>query len=228
MLKLIAARKVGMTTALQDEGNAVPVTILRPERCYVTQIKRPSTDGYSAVQIAFGDVHAKRVTKGIQGVLGKAGVDKPLRTFYEWRCDEADLAEFTLGQEIDPHEFLRHWDGIEIRGTSKGKGFAGAMKRWGFAGQSRTHGDPDNRRPQSNGATDAARVFKGSRRPGRMGNARVTLRGSTVYDFDVDLDILAVTGCVPGPNGGLVYVRLISERSAEDLAVLEEGGDGNA
>jgi large subunit ribosomal protein L3 len=210
-----------MTTALQDEGNAVPVTILQPERCVVTQIKRPATDGYSAVQVAFGLTRPKLLTKGLKGVLKAAGVADSYRSFYEWRCTEADLANFTLGQELHPEQYLSHWDSVEVTGTSKGKGFAGAMKRWGFRGQQRTHGDPDNRRPMSNGATDAARVFKGSRRPGRMGNARVTLKGVTVYDYDHELNILAVSGSVPGPSGGLLFVRLISERSPEDIAEME-------
>jgi large subunit ribosomal protein L3 len=221
MLKLLPAKKIGMTTALEEEGNAVPVTILQPETVYVTQIKRQATDGYSAVQVAYGDSRAKLVNKPLRGVLNKAGVKGDHRHFYEWRCQEADLEGFTLGQTIDPREFLRHWDAVEVSGTSKGKGFAGAMKRWGFRGQSRTHGDPDNRRPQSNGATDAARVFRGSRRPGRMGNAHVTLRGLTVFDYDPEINVLAISGSVPGPSGGLLFVRLINERSAEDVAELE-------
>jgi large subunit ribosomal protein L3 len=222
MLKLVPAKKIGMTTALQDEGNAVPVTILQPVSCVVTQIKRPSTDGYSAIQVAFGKTRPKLVTKGIKGVLSKAGVQEAYRGFYEYRCTEEELGNFTLGQEIHPEQFLLYWDGVEVTGTSKGKGFAGAMKRWGFAGQQRTHGDPDNRRPMSNGATDAARVFKGSRRPGRMGSDRVTLKGLTVYDYDPSLNVLALGGSVPGANGGIVFVRLISERSREDIELIEE------
>ena len=213
MIKKIPARKIGMTSVFDGSGTTVPVTLVQPFDCIVTEIKRPEKHGYSALQIAYMDTRAKKINKPHKGVLDKAGVDTPLKYFYEVRLEESELGNFELGQKICPAEFLTDWDQVRITATSKGKGFAGAMKRWGFAGQCSSHGDPDNRRPQSAGATDAARVFKGKKAPGRMGNRQITVKGSTVFDFDKKLNLLALTGSVPGPNGGLLFVGLTAERT---------------
>jgi large subunit ribosomal protein L3 len=216
MLRKIPARKIGMTSAFDSAGTTVPVTLVQPMMLVITEIKRPATHGYSAVQVAYGETTAKHVNKPLRGILTKAGVERPLRAFYECRLPEEELAEFQIGQELDPVDVLKTWDLVKVVGTSKGKGFAGSVKRHHFAGQCRTHGDPDNRRSMSNGATDAARVFKGSRRAGRMGNERVSLRGVTVFEYDPSLNLLALTGGVPGPPGGLVYISLITERAPEE------------
>lgn len=213
MIKSIPARKIGMTSAFDGAGTTVPITICRPLECIITEIKRPEKHGYAAVQVAYHKSNKKHINKPHQGVLDKAGAKKPFRYFYEIRVDPAELDDYEIGKPLYPMEFVPNWDQITITGTSKGKGFAGAMKRWGFAGQMRTHGDPDNRRPMSNNATDPARVFKGSKRPGRLGNNRVTIKGSTIFDCDQDLRLLAVSGSVPGPNGSIIFLNMVTERA---------------
>jgi len=213
MIKRLPAIKIGMTNAFDGAGTTLPVTLLQPYAVVVTEIKRNETHGYAAVQLAFDETLEKRLNKPHRGVLAKAGVSKPLRRMYESPVEEDALAGIQLGQEITPQELVVHWDQVKVTGKSKGKGFAGAVKRWGFAGQCRTHGDPDNRRPMSNNATDPARVFKGSRRPGRMGNKQIAVKGMTIFDYDPELNILALTGSVPGPNGGIVFLDLQTERA---------------
>jgi large subunit ribosomal protein L3 len=219
MINRLPAMKIGMTNAFDGAGTTLPVTLLQPYAVTVTEIKRHETHGYSAVQLAFDETIEKRLNKPHKGVLQKAGIDTPLRRMYESPVRDDPAEPLQLGMEIRPQEIMPQWEQVKVTGKSKGKGFAGAMKRWGFAGQCRTHGDPDNRRPMSNNATDPARVFKGSRRPGRMGNRRVAIKGVPVFDYDPELNILAVTGSVPGPNGQVVFLDLEVERAA----VAEEG-----
>jgi large subunit ribosomal protein L3 len=216
MLKTIPAIKVGMTSSFDGAGTTVPVTIVRPYELVVTEIKRPEKHGYAAVQVAYHETLPKRVNKPLRGVQIKAGVEKAYKSHYEVRVDPAELEQFQLGQMIHPADFMKMWDQVSVSGVSKGKGFAGVVKRWGFAGQCRTHGDPDNRRPMANNATDPARVFKGSRRPGRMGNRRVTQMGLTVFEYDEALNILVVSGSIPGHNGSLVFVNLVAEAAPEE------------
>lgn len=221
MINRMPAKKIGMTSAFDGAGTTLPVTLLQPFSVVVTEIKREATHGYSAVQLAYEETLPKRLNKPHKGVLAKAGVDKPLRRLYESRVEAVQLEGLELGQELQPLDVIANWAYVKITGTSKGKGFAGVVKRYGFAGQCRTHGDPDNRRPMSNNATDPARVFKGSRRPGRMGNKTVAVKGVTVFEYDAELNLIAVTGSVPGPNGSTVYLTLEGERSPE-----EEGKEG--
>jgi len=210
-----------MTSAFDGAGTTVPVTLLQPLEVVVTEIKRQETHGYSAVQVAFEQVPEQKLNKPTKGILAKAGVAEGYRNFYESRVEPEDLEGVELGQKIAAEDTVKNWGEIKITGTSKGKGFAGAMKRWGFKGQMRTHGDPDNRRPMSNNATDPARVFKGSRRPGRMGNKTVSIKGASVFEYDADLGLVAVTGSVPGPNGGTVFITMRTERAT--VQEVEEG-----
>jgi len=221
MLKILPAKKIGMTSAFDGAGTTVPVTLLRPLQTVVTEIKRPERHGYAAIQVAYGETLPKRINKPHAGILRKAGVDDALAYFFEFRVDEAELADYSIGQVLDPTKLISGWDQIKVTGTSKGKGFAGAMKRHHFKGQMRTHGEPDNRRSMSNGATDAARVFRGSRRAGRMGNETVSVRG-TVFEYDHGLNLLAVAGGVPGPNGATVFITLLSTRALEEFDVEQE------
>ena len=210
-----------MTSAFDGAGTTLPVTLVQPFDVVVTQIKRPETHGYAAIQLAFGQTLPKRVNKCHQGQLRKAGVQEVYRYLYEAKVAPEKLADYEVGKLYKPGEFLSTWDSVKVTGTSKGKGFAGGMKRWGFSGQCRTHGDPDNRRPMAANATDPARVFKGSRRPGRMGNAKVTLKGVSVFEYDPELNLLALNGSVPGPNGGTLFLTLVGERVPQ--AAGEEG-----
>jgi len=214
MIKKLPAKKIGMTSAFDDNGRTVPVTLVQPLAVVVTEIRRPETHGYSAVQLAYGETTAKHIRKPRAGVLRKAGTDLNLRSSYETRQEAGDFDGIEVGQQIAP-EAVANWAEVRVSGTSKGKGFAGAMKRWGFRGQARTHGDPDNRRPMSNNATDPARVFKGSRRPGRMGNEKVSIKGLKVQSYNANLNLLAIKGSVPGPTGGLVWVTVTAESVAQ-------------
>ena len=216
MISKIPGRKIGMTSAFDSAGTTVPVTIIQPCKLVITEIKRPERHGYAAIQVAFEETLPKRINKPRKGILAKAGVTDALARMYELRLNADELAAYTLGQEISPSLFLKTWDTVTVTGTSKGKGFAGAVKRWGFSGQCRTHGDPDNRRPQSNNATDPARVFRGSRRPGRMGHDTVTVKGLSVFEYDRTDNLLAVNGSVPGPVGGLVFVTVTQTRVPDE------------
>ncbi len=213
MINKIPAKKIGMTTMFDEQGFSVPVTLVQPFTLVVTELKRPEKHGYSAVQLSFKETLRKRINKPRQGVLSKAGTDKILAKSYESRQDE--IAALTLGQEIAPADVIGDWGKIKVTGTSKGKGFAGAVKRWGFRGQQRTHGDPDNRRPMSNNATDPARVFKGSRRPGRMGAKQISTRGLKLQGYNPELNLIAIKGAVPGPVGGTVFLTLMSKAEAK-------------
>lgn len=206
MIKKFPAQKIGMSTAMTEAGVAVPVTLLRPFSLTVTELRRPEKHGYSAVQLAFGETLRKRINKPQLGVLKKAGSEAILRKSYESR--QSNLEGIELGAVINPADGSADWKLLKVTGTSKGKGFAGAVKRWGFNGQQRTHGDPDNRRSMSNGATDAARVFRGSRRAGHLGAEQVSVKGITVQSYNADLNLIAVKGSVPGPNGGIVFLTV--------------------
>ncbi len=220
MVNRIPVKKIGMSSAFDGAGTTLPVTLVQPFDVVVTQIKRPETHGYAAIQLAFGQTLPKRVNKCHQGLLKKAGVQETYRYLYESKVDPDQLAEFEVGMTCKPREFLNRWNSVKVTGKSKGKGFAGGMKRWGFKGQTRTHGDPDNRRPMAANATDPARVFKGSRRPGRMGNVQVTLKGVSVFDYDPELNLLVLNGSVPGPIGGMLFLTMVDERAP---GAAEEG-----
>ncbi len=225
MIEVIKAKKIGMTNVFEGAGTTVPVTLVRPYKMVVTQIKTREKDGYNAIQLAYCETTEKHVNKPILGILKKAGVNKYYRKFYEVKVKEEDIPKFKLGQLIDPSEFLIYWAEVDVTGISKGRGFAGVMKRHGFHGQSRTHGDPDERRPQSSGATDPARVFPGTKKPGHMGNSRVTVKAMSCYEYNKELDVLVLQGSVPGPNGGEVTLKLrklLSKQEMEDVSREEE------
>jgi large subunit ribosomal protein L3 len=221
MIPTIKGEKLGMTSVFDGAGTTLAVTLVRPHPAVVTQIKTPERDGYSAVQLAYGDTSSKHVNRPAHGVLDRAGVKDPYASFYEVRLPEEALNDFKLGQEIAPSEFLLRWAEVDVCGTSKGKGFAGGVKRWGFRGQCRSHGDPDNRRPMSSGATDPARVFKGSHRPGQMGNARTTVKSCAVFEYYRALNVLVIKGSVPGPTGGELTLTVTKEFTPEELAEHE-------
>ncbi len=208
MLTGILGRKVGMTHLFTEDGRMVPVTVIQAGPVYVTQIKTEATDGYTAVQVGYGDMKEKNITFPKFGHLKKAGVGKNLRTLREFRTDSTD--GLTLGQEIDASIFA---DGevVTVTGTSKGRGFAGGVKRYHFKGQHMTHGYMTHRRPLSNGATGPQRVFKGKRGPGHMGDARVTQKGLKVVKVDAERNLLLVDGSVPGANGNLVIVNKVAK-----------------
>jgi large subunit ribosomal protein L3 len=204
-VKGLLGTKLGMTQTWDENNRVVPVTVIAAGTNVVTQIRSPETDGYSAVQIGFGEVSARKVTKPKAGHFAKAGVT-PRRHVVEIRTD--DTSEYELGQELSPDLFAAG-DQIDVTGTSKGKGFAGVMKRHGFHGVGASHGAHRNhRKPGSiGGCATPSRVFKGLRMAGRMGNETVTTQNLTVHSVDTEKGLILVKGAIPGPKGGLVVLR---------------------
>jgi large subunit ribosomal protein L3 len=201
----VLGTKLGMTQVFADDGRMVPVTVVEAGPCVVTAVRTPASDGYSAVQLGFGEIDPRKVTKPRAGHFAKAGVT-PRRYLVEVRTDDA--AEYTLGQEVTAETFAAG-DLIDVTATSKGKGFAGVMKRHGFKGMSSSHGTKRKHRAPGSigGCAYPGRVFKGVRMAGRMGGERTTSPNLTLHSVDADRGLLLIKGAVPGPRGGLVLVR---------------------
>ena len=202
MVNGILGKKLGMTQVFDETGRLIPVTVIEAGPCVVTQVKTVDSDGYEGVQVAFGDTKERRVNKPMKGHLAKSGAG-PKRHVRELPVDGVE--DVTLGQEIKS-DIFEAGEEVKVTGISKGKGFAGVVKRYHFHGGDMTHGCMIHRKPQSGGATDAARTFKGVKRPGRMGGKQITQRGSTVYRVDPQRNLLLIKGAVPGANGGLVVI----------------------
>jgi large subunit ribosomal protein L3 len=199
----ILARKLGMTQRFLDDGRVERVTVLEAGPCPVTAIRSHELDGYEAVQLGFGAVREKALTKPERGHLRKANAP-PLRRLVEFR-DEA--GELTVGETVTLDAFAVG-EVVKVAGTSKGKGFQGTIKRHGFSAGPKSHGSHNIRAPGSIGASATpSRVFKGIRGPGRMGGGRVTQRGLTIVELIPDRNLMLVRGSVPGPKGGIVEVR---------------------
>jgi large subunit ribosomal protein L3 len=204
MTKAILATKVGMTQIFNEDGVLTPVTVLQAGPCAVTQIKTVDNDGYSAVQVGFVDKREKLVTKPQKGHFEKAGV-APKRFVKEFKFDNAE--EYTVGQEIKADIFAVG-DKIDVTATSKGKGFAGAIKRHGLHTGPKTHGSKYHRHAGSNGAcSDPSRVFKGKKMAGRMGAEQVTVQNLEVVRIDVENNVILVKGAVPGPKKAMVTLK---------------------
>ena len=197
--------KLGMTQVWDEAGRLVPVTVVQVGTNVVTQVRTPETDGYSAVQLAFGQIDPRKVTQPLKGHFGKAGVT-PRRHVAEIRT--TDAAEYSLGQEITAEAFEAGAK-VDVMGTTKGKGTAGVMKRHGFHGVGASHGAHRNhRKPGSiGGASTPSRVFKGLKMAGRMGHDRHTTQNLTIHAVVAEKGLLLVAGAVPGPKGGVVVVR---------------------
>ena len=205
----VLGEKLGMTQVFDANNRIIPVTVVKAGPCVVTQIRTPEKDGYSAVQIAYGAVDPRKVNKPEAGHFAKAGVP-PRRYLVEIRTD--DVSSYTLGQEITADVFAPAEGSVlrvDVVGTSKGKGYAGVMKRHNFKGLGAAHGvHRAHRKPGSIGAcATPARVFKGTRMAGRMGHVRTTTQNLTVHAVDADRGLLLIKGAVPGPRGGMVLVR---------------------
>jgi large subunit ribosomal protein L3 len=203
--KAIVGEKVGMTQVWDENNKVVPVTVLRVSACRVVQVKTPEHDGYSAIQVTLGVKDAGKLTRPEAGHFEKAGVDAG-RKLVELRLD--DVSEFTVGQEIAV-DLLEQGQRVDVTAVSRGKGFAGAMKRHGFGGAPASHGAHKvHRKPGSVGqCATPSRVFKGKKLPGRMGNTKVTTLNLEVVKSDPEAEVLLVRGSVPGPRGGTVVIR---------------------
>jgi len=207
MLQGLIGRKVGMTQVFSAEGEVIPVTAIEAGPCWVVQKKTVERDGYTAVQLGFGEKKIKRTTKPLQGHFRRSGVS-PKRWLREFHVDGATLETMQEGQAISGEIFadLRY---VDVIGTSKGRGFSGVMKRHHFRGKNKSHGTHESfRRGGSIGASsDPSRVFKNTRMSGQFGNARVTTQNLEIVRFLQEHNLLLVKGAVPGPNGGMVLVR---------------------
>ncbi|KMS84579.1 50S ribosomal protein L3 [Prauserella rugosa] len=204
-VKGILGTKLGMTQVFDENNRVIPVTVVQTGPNVVTQVRNQEKDGYSAVQLAYGAIDPRKVNKPETGHFDKAGVT-PRRHVAELRTSDADTYE--VGQELTAEVFS---DGalVDVTGTTKGKGFAGTMKRHGFKGQGASHGNQANHRTPGSigGCATPGRVFKGVRMSGRMGNNRVTTQGLKVHQVRGEDGLLLIKGAVPGPKGGLLFVR---------------------
>jgi large subunit ribosomal protein L3 len=206
--------KLGMTQVWDAQNRVVPITVIQAGPNVVTQVKTPDSDGYSAVQLGYGEIDPRKINKPTRGHFGNAGVT-PRRHLVELRT--ADAGNYATGQELDGSVFDAGAV-VDVTGTSKGKGFAGVMKRHGFKGLGAGHGvERKHRSPGSiGGCATPGRVFKGMRMAGRMGSDRVTVPGLTVHAVDAERGLLLIKGAVPGADGGLVFVRSAAKRPAPE------------
>jgi len=204
MMKGLIGKKIGMTQIFDEEGAAVPITLIEAGPCYVTHIRTPKNEGYNAVQLGFGETKPKRLTGGQLGHLKNTNAP-PLRYLREFRVSETDHKQ---GDKVTV-EVFEVGDAVDVIGTSKGKGFAGAMKRHGFHGGPKTHGQSDRHRAVGSigATTGTGKVFKGKKMPGRMGNRRVTSSNVKVVLIDAERNLIGVSGSVPGAKGGLVMIK---------------------
>jgi len=204
--KAIVGEKVGMTQVWDDQQRAVPVTVVKVSPVRVVVVKTAARDGYSALQVTFGHVKTSRLTRPEAGHFASAGVE-PGRRLVELRID--DVADYEVGQELKA-DLLSAGERVDVTAVSKGKGFAGVMKRHNFKGMGASHGaHRTHRAPGAIGAcATPARVFKGTRMAGRMGHQKVTTRNLQVVEADAERDLVLLKGAVPGPRGGLVLIRV--------------------
>jgi large subunit ribosomal protein L3 len=204
MLKGLIGKKIGMTQIFDNDGVAIPVTVIEAGPCYVTQVRTPENDGYSAVQLGFVEAKPKRLTGGQLGHLKRNNL-VPLRVLREFRVKSPDVQE---GDQVTVGSFATG-EKVDVIGTSKGKGFQGAVKRYHFKGGPKTHGQSDRHRaPGSRGSgTTPGRVYKGARGAGHMGNDRVTASGLKVVLVDAERNLIGVRGSVPGAKGGVVLIK---------------------
>ena len=201
----LIGKKIGMTRIFDDEGAAVPVTVVEAGPCPVLQIKTAETDGYSAVQLGFGAQKDKRASKAEKGHAAKAGVDVAPSLVREFNISDGD--EYEIGQAITV-EIFGVGDTVSVVGTTKGKGFQGVVKRWGFAGRPASHGHPMSRTPGSIGpGTDPSRVIKGKKLPGRMGGVRATISNLKVVRVDLERNLLFIRGGVPGSRNSYLLIQ---------------------
>ncbi len=204
MVKAIIGKKLGMTQVFDEKGNVIPVTVVQAGPCIVVQKKTEQNDGYTAVQIGFGDVSAKHVNKPMKGHFDKADV-APKKHLKEFKFDDPDA--LSVGDLIKA-DFFETGDHVDVSGTSKGKGYQGNVKRHGTSRIKETHGSgPVHRHPGSIGANSSpSRVMKGKKLPGQMGNETITVQNLVVAKIDAENNLIALKGAVPGPKNGIVYI----------------------
>lgn len=206
MSKAILGKKMGMTQVFTEQGQLVPVTVVETTPSVVVRVKTAETDGYQAIQLGYGEIKEKHLTRPMKGQFDKAGV-APVKYLRELRLQDA--SEYTVGQTLAADIFAAG-ELVDVIGTSKGKGFAGSIKRHGFARGPESHGSKSHREPGSMGAMTSGgggKVFKGKRLPGQMGNVRTTVQRLEVVRVDTERNVLLIKGGIPGAKGSLVMVR---------------------
>jgi large subunit ribosomal protein L3 len=201
----ILGKKIGMTQVFNESGRVIPVTVIEAGPCPIVQIKTADKDGYQAVQLGFGSRKERKINRPELQHLNKANVS-PVQYLREFRTDS--LGDSSVGSSVDVGIFSTG-DFVDIAGTSKGRGFAGVVRRWGFKGGRGSHGgEQDHRRPGSIGASAyPSRVFKGKKMAGRYGGKRITVQNLEVVEADVERNLLVIKGAIPGPNGGLLFIK---------------------
>ena len=203
MQKGLVGKKLGMTQLFDANGNVVPVTVIEAGPCVISQKKTIENDGYEAVQVGFGDLKASKVNKPMKGHFAKGDV-APKKVLREFRFE--DVSAMNVG-DIIKADIFAEGEAVDVRGTSKGKGYAGVIKRWNFSRLKETHGTgPVHRHGGSLGSIDPARIFRGKKMAGHLGNERVTVQNLSVVKVDAEKNIIAVKGAVPGPKGGIVVL----------------------
>lgn len=212
-MRAILGEKLGMTQIFDDDSRIIPVTIIKAGPIHVTQVKRPETDGYGAIQVSFKELPSKQINRPQAGHYARSGV-APSKHLVEFPVDDVD--EYKLGQQISVGDIFEAGQKADVTGVSRGKGFAGVIKRHGFKGQGASHGAHKiHRAPGAIGAcATPARVFKGKRLPGRMGGERTTVLNLDVVKVDVERDLLMIRGAVPGPKGAVLVIREAVKASA--------------
>ncbi len=205
MQKGIIGKKIGMTQIFDEKGNVIPVTVVQAGPCVVSQKKTVENDGYAAVQMGYGDLKPQKVTKPMRGHFAKADV-APKKTLREFRVENTEA--YNVGDLVKADAFAAG-DRVDVTGTSKGKGYAGVIKRWNFQRLKETHGSgPVARHGGSNGScSDPSRVFPGLKMAGHLGAEKVTVQNLTVAKVDAENNLIAIKGAVPGPNGGIVVIH---------------------
>ncbi len=204
-MKALITRKVGMTSTIAEDGAVQAVTLLSASPCVITQVKTQDPDGYTAVQIGFEEAKKQNVSKPQEGHFKKAGITAMPKIVREFRVDEI-TEDLKVGESINP-EVFSIGDEIDVTGTSKGKGWAGTIKRHNFHRGRKTHGGRSYRRPGSIGSMYPQKIFKGKKMAGQMGHEQVTVKGLKVAFIDNELGVIGVTGAVPGPKKGIVIIK---------------------
>lgn len=203
MQKAILGKKIGMTQVFADKGVVVPVTVIEAGPCTITQVKTLDTDGYTAIQVAFGSIRESRLNKPEKGHFKRSGV-KPHRFLREFRL--ASVADYKVGQAITAASFAEG-EYVDVTGTSKGKGFTGGIQRWGFSRGPMTHGSKYHRGPGSSNSRASARTFPGRKMPGQHGRMRRTVQNLRIVRIDLERNLIMVKGAIPGPKGCLVTIK---------------------
>ncbi len=205
MKKCMLGKKVGMTQIFNEDGLIIPVTVIEAGPCTVVQKKTVETDGYNSIKVGFVDVKEKSLSKPAKGTFSKVKV-QPKKYLREFRLD--DVQGFEIGQNIKAGDMFQNGDKVDVSGISKGKGFQGTIKRYGQSGGNETHGSMYHRRVGSMSAnTNPARVFKGKKLPGHMGVDKITVQNLEVVRVDDERNIMLIKGAVPGPKGGLLFIK---------------------